>query len=143
MERPVGDPGPLGRREVQPDSAGLSHFYERGEAGTGRGGGHSERGVRGGATGGGGAARSWGGITTVPAHALLHGVRGKGVDRGRSQFPLFSLFCPFFCPLFCDFLGALLLSWDRPGQRAKGSWQRAATAQTADRKRTVHILAMI
>jgi len=60
VERPVGDPGPLGRREVQPDSAGLSHFYERGEAGTGRGGGHSERGVRGGATGGGGAARSWG-----------------------------------------------------------------------------------
>jgi len=34
-------------------------------------------------------------------------------------------------------------SWDRPGRRAKGCLQRAATARTADRKRTVHILAMI
>ena len=34
-------------------------------------------------------------------------------------------------------------SWDRRGRRAKGCLQRAATARTADRKRTVHILAMI
>ena len=33
--------------------------------------------------------------------------------------------------------------WDRPGRRAKGSLQRVATARTADRKRTVHNLAMI
>ena len=51
VERPVKDPGPLGRREVQPGDAELSHFCGRGEAGTGRGGGRSERGVRGGAMG--------------------------------------------------------------------------------------------
>ena len=38
---------------------------------------------------------------------------------------------------------AELLSLDRPGRRAKRSLQCAATAQTADRKRTVHNLAVI
>jgi len=36
-----------------------------------------------------------------------------------------------------------ITSWDRPGRRAKGSLQRAATTRTADRKRTVHNLAMV
>ena len=61
----------------------------------------------------------------------------------------------FFFPLFfpLSFTLALLSfvislvrtksSWDRPGRRAEGSLQRAATARTADRKRTVHNLAMI
>jgi len=40
---------------------------------------------------------------------------------------------------FCHFT----CSGDRPGRRAKGCLQRAATARTADRNRTVHILAMI
>ena len=34
-------------------------------------------------------------------------------------------------------------SWDRPGRSAKGRLQRAASARTADRKRTVHNLATI
>jgi len=59
-------------------------------------------------------------------------------SRGRAALSL----VPFLLPatlarslLFRrDFLGALLSSWDRPGRRAKGSLQRAATARTVDRK---------
>jgi len=36
-----------------------------------------------------------------------------------------------------------LSSWDRPGRRAKGSLQRAATARTADRKSGKMYAAMI
>ena len=40
----------------------------------------------------------------------------------------------YFFPLV-KFLGRVyFFSWDRPGRRAKGSLQRAATARTADRK---------
>jgi len=53
-------------------------------------------------------------------------------------------------PLSLSFVVSLVVSlvrvvsfWDRPGRRAKGRLQRAATARTADRKRTVHNLAMI
>jgi len=55
--------------------------------------------------------------------------------RGRAVPP----FCSFFCsPLIwicflCDLLGAPI-SWGRPGRRATGSLQRAATARTADEK---------
>jgi len=34
-------------------------------------------------------------------------------------------------------------SWDRPGRGTKGSYQHAATARTADWKRTTHNLPMI
>jgi len=45
------------------------------------------------------------------------------------------LFVSSFVVSFCKFpWGASTLSWDRPGRRAKGSLQRAATARTADRK---------
>jgi len=40
-------------------------------------------------------------------------------------------------------LGRITSFWDRPGRRANGRLQRAATARTADRKRAVHTLAMI
>jgi len=58
MGGPVEDTGPPGRREVQPGGTGLSHGYGREEAGAGRGGGHSERGVRDGGAGAGGGAGS-------------------------------------------------------------------------------------
>ena len=61
------------------------------------------------------------------------------------------------CTFFCFFLLSLTLfwllflcrkplvrissSWGRPGRRAYGSLQRAATARTAGRKRTIHTLA--
>jgi len=68
VERPVEDPGPLGRWEMQPGGAGIPRLYGRGETGAGRGGGRSERGVRGGAAGVGGGAEAgelgapgWGG----------------------------------------------------------------------------------
>jgi len=65
-----------------------------------------------------------GGTDAVPAHALLHGIGRRGVGDGR-----FSLLLSFVIPLV-----RALSSWDRPGRRAKGSLQRAATARTADRK---------
>jgi len=71
--------------------------------------------------------------SAVPAYVW----RGLG---GAICFP----FLPLVTVLFlCHFLGAITSSWDRPGWRAKGSLQRAATARTADRKRTVNNLAMI
>ena len=45
------DPGPLGRREVQVGGVRLPYHYGHEEASADRGGGHSERGVRGGAAG--------------------------------------------------------------------------------------------
>ena len=50
---------------------------------------------------------------TLPSYALLHDLWRKGVRRpgGGEFFLFFSLY---------NFLGALSLSWDRPGQRAKG-----------------------
>ena len=63
-------------------------------------------------------------------------IRGRG-----SFFPLFFL----FVSSDVTFLGAYIstLSWDRPGRKATGSLQRAATMRTADRKRTAHNHAMI
>jgi len=53
--------------------------------------------------------------------------------RTRGRVTLF--FCSFFCPFLCNFpWGASTLCWDRPGRRAKGSLQRAATTRTADGK---------
>ena len=58
-------------------------------------------------------------------------------------------FVYFFClqrSLFLSFVISLVCitaSRDRPGRSAMGRLQRAATARTADRKRTVHNLAMI
>jgi len=49
---------------------------------------------------------------------------------------------PFVTP-FVTPLVRITFSLDRPVRRAKGSLQRAATARTADGKRTVHNLAMI
>jgi len=77
-----------------------------------------------------------------PAHTRLHGVRRNGLGGAflRSFLgPSRSLFfLSFVIPLV-----RITSSWDRPGRRAKGCLQRAATARTADRKRTVYILAMI
>jgi len=53
VEEPVEDLEPPGRREVQSGGAGIPQLYGRGEAVVGCGGGHSERGVGGGAVGGG------------------------------------------------------------------------------------------
>jgi len=59
-------------------------------------------------------------------------------------------FVPSFCPSrplgyfsFVIPLARITSSWERPGRRAAGSLQRAATAQTAGRKRTIHNLAII
>jgi len=60
------------------------------------------------------------------SHPLIHGIGRRGVGDG-SRFPF------LFFPLLTS-LGAATLSWDKPGRRAKGSLQRAATARTADRK---------
>jgi hypothetical protein len=73
----------------------------------------------------------------------------EGPDREVLSFSLFSLFSIFpfvFTLAFLSFVISLVRvtsSWDRPGRRQKGCLQRAATARTADRKRTVHNLAMI
>jgi len=91
--------------------------------------------VAGGAGGGGGGAGRGRGAIAVPTHARFHGVRGNGL-RGRGErFPLLFSFTshtrfslPFVISLVC-----FTTSWDRPGWRAKGRLQRAATAQTAGR----------
>ena len=68
----------------------------------------------------------WGGTTTVPAHALLHGIGRQGVG-GRGALSFVSSLCEFpWAPLL--FLGTGL------GRVQKGSLQRAATGRTADRK---------
>jgi hypothetical protein len=92
----------------------------------------------GGAVGGGvgdwGAER-WGGTSAVPAHAGLHGLRGRVLGGGvRLSFVL--------SPLLISLVRSSFLR-DRPGRRAHGRLHRAATARTADRIRTVHKLAMI
>jgi len=82
------------------------------------------------------------GDTPFPPHARLHGARRNGVGRTWEGF-LLSIALSFVShtssSLFCHFT----LSGDRPGRRAKGCLQRAATARTADRNQTVHNLAMI
>ena len=89
----------------------------------------------------GGDESGWGRDSTVPTHARLHGVRRNGVG---GTFPLFFIstatlaFLSFVIPLV-----RITSSRDRPGRRAKGSLQRAASARTADWKRIVHTLAMI
>jgi len=68
----------------------------------------------------------------------LHGVRTNGLG---DAF-LCSLLAPSRSLLFLSFVIPLVRitsSWDRPGRRAKGRLQRAATARTADRKRTAYI----
>ena len=65
-----------------------------------------------------------GGAAAVPAHALLHGTSRRVVGDGLRFFGYF----------LCYVLGAHLPSGDRPGRRANGSLQRAATARTADRR---------
>jgi len=76
-----------------------------------------------------------------PIHALLHGVRVRGsVGAGHGFVCSFFLLFGFFS--FVSLVRAIS-SRDGPGQRAKGSLQRAATARTADRKRTEHTPAMI
>ena len=65
---------------------------------------------------------------------------------GRVRFHLSLPFCPSHPLGYFSFLTSLVgitSSWDRPGRRAKGGLQGAATARTEDRKRTVHNLAMI
>jgi hypothetical protein len=66
----------------------------------------------------------------LPTPSCRRGVGGAGAG----GFPL-----SFLCYLLCYFTGALYLSWDKPGRRAKRSLRRAAFARTADRKRTVCI----
>jgi len=71
--------------------------------------------------------------------------------RPQERFRRWAVFFPSFFPL--SFTLALLSfvislvrttsSWDRPGRRAEGSLQQAATARTADGERTVHNLAVI
>ena len=73
-----------------------------------------------------------GGTATVPSHALLHGLCGRGVRILGADF-----FCLSLCRFLCSFLGALYHSRDRPGWRAKESLQRAVFARTADGKQTV------
>jgi len=68
----------------------------------------------------------WGGTTAVTAHALLHGIGRQGVG-GRGALSFVSSLCEFpWASLL--FLGTGL------GRGQKGSLQRAATAQTVDRK---------
>ena len=42
--------------------------------------------------------------STMFPHALVHGVRGRGVGNGHGF--LCFLFCSFFCSFLCDFLRA-------------------------------------
>ena len=60
-----------------------------------------------------------GGAAAVPARAILHGIGRRGVGDGWRSL----------CHFLCDFLCAHLSSWDKPGRRAKGSLQRAATGK--------------
>ena len=82
------------------------------------------------------------GDTTFPPHAQLHGARRNGVGRAWEGF-LLSIALSFVSHTSSSFFCHFMLSGDRPGRRAKGCLQRAATARTADRNRTVHNLAMI
>jgi len=82
--------------------------------------------------GGGEGTGCRGGTTAVPTHALVHGICRRGLGGG----------VRISCSLCCSFLltglfsfvisSVRITSWDRPGRRAKGSLQRAATARTAD-----------
>ena len=149
MEESVEGPGPPCRREVQPSGSRLPLYYGGGKTGSGRG--RRRKRVLGvGATGAPGGSgerrgrlrqRSW-----VP--------RGNWVPRRsyRCSYPrplswhpqtrtrggpLFRLCLPLSFGLFFSFVISLvpsLSSWDRPGRRAKGSLQHAATARTADGK---------
>jgi len=81
------------------------------------------------------------------SHARFHGVRREGVDAGRFLFAV-SL-CSFLGPsrslsfrLYFPWCASHLLGKGVGGGQ-KGSLRRAATARTADRKRTVYNLAMI
>jgi len=73
--------------------------------------------------GGGAGCRE--GTTTVPTHALVHGIRSE--DWGAGSFFL----CSFFVrtPLLCDFLGAHCIFLGQAWRRAKGSLQRAASRE--------------
>jgi len=71
-----------------------------------------------------GAAGELGAGEELPLFLLFHGISRRGVGDGPR----------FFCYFLCDFLSAHLSSRDRPGRRAKGSLQRAATARTVDGK---------
>jgi len=111
VDGPVEDPGPAGRREVQPGGTRLPLLYGCGKAGTGRGGGCCVRvifvggvGVAGGAASG---AERLG--TAVPPVSLYHGGLGRGVGGGL-RFRFFLLLSAFFSSL-------ILCSWDRPGRR--------------------------
>jgi len=66
-------------------------------------------------------------------------------SRGRGEFLLLKFFV-LHARSACFLVISLVhttSSCDRPGRMAKGSLQRAATARTADRKRTAHNNAMI
>jgi len=80
--------------------------------------------VEGGGWGRGVGGGGWG-ITAVPPHPFLHGFRGREGGLGGGP-PTIS----FVFPL--SFLWFSISSRERPGRRAKGSLQRAATARTAD-----------
>ena len=75
-----------------------------------------------------------GGATAVSTHAPLHGIRRRGVEPRGDGF-----LCSSLCFSFVISLVRLTSSWDRPGRRAKGSLQHAATARTADRKNRINV----
>jgi len=142
VQEPVEDTGPTCRQKVRKGGARLPHRNGCGKAGPpveedGAGSQTSEwdpgavGAGRGTGSGGGGAGCCGrlgrrAGTTAVLAHALLHIIGRRGVGgRGALSFVSF---------LLSSSLGASTFSWDRPGRRAKGSLQRAATARTVDRK---------
>ena len=131
------EPGPPGGREVLAGGSGLLSTTDVGrrvpaeedavsevsEAELGEW--EEEQGAEAGERGAGGE------LDHCPPHARLHGDRGQGLG---------GFICPF--PFFFSFVISLVratFSWVRPGRRAKGSLQRAATARTVERKRTVEI----
>jgi len=155
VEGPVEGAGFPGQWEAQPGGAGLSHDHgcvhadaaEKDDALSAV----SELEVRKwlDEQGAGAEVGGYWGDSIVTSHARLHGVRRNGLGAGPGGVfasPICFVFYARYSLLsFSSVISLVRItsSCDRPGPRAEGSLQCAATARTADRKRTVHNLAMI
>jgi len=83
-----------------------------------------------------------GGTTAVPTHALFRGIGRRGV-RGRVMFFSFVLLLsPLFFPSRFSLVRNYYFSGEAWAEGKRGAC-KSRRARTADRKRTVHNLAMI